>query len=370
MPLAHRLACVFSCQQLRRCRRLQVFALPECCLLLQADFAYMPSPDIINAEAVALHAGVSRSAVSRTFTPGASVSPRMRERVMKSAEALGYQVNLIARTMNKGSSNFVGIITAGFENPFLASLLGPLTHHLSLHGLMPLLMNANDPEQLERSMQELLSYQVAGVILTSAAASSEQVERYLNRRVPLTMINCDAHLQGANLVVSDHVEGGRLAARELLRSGATRLAFVGQSEGNYSSRQRLQGFRQVVAEAGLAPLAEHYEAVGGYAAGVDAALALFAQPTRPDGIFCATDLLALGVMDALRFKLGLQVARDVAVVGFDDIPQAGHDAYALTTVRQDPEALARHAVAATLNAAVEQPFVVPVQLIQRRSTLE
>ena len=370
MPLAHRLACVFSCQQLRRCRRLQVFALPECCLLLQADFAYMPSPDIINAEAVALHAGVSRSAVSRTFTPGASVSPRMRERVMKSAEALGYQVNLIARTMNKGSSNFVGIITAGFENPFLASLLGPLTHHLSLHGLMPLLMNANDPEQLERSMQELLSYQVAGVILTSAAASSEQVERYLNRQVPLTMINCDAHLQGANLVVSDHVEGGRLAARELLRSGATRLAFVGQSEGNYSSRQRLQGFRPVVAEAGLAPLAEHYEAVGGYAAGVDAALALFAQPTRPDGIPRAPAPPPPPPPPPPRFKLGLQVARDVAVVGFDDIPQAGHDAYALTTVRQDPEALARQAVAATLDAAVEQPIVVPVQLIKRRSTLE
>lgn len=330
----------------------------------------MPSPDIINAEAVALHAGVSRSAVSRTFTPGASVSPRMRERVMKSAEALGYQVNLIARTMNKGSSNFVGVITAGFENPFLASLLAPLTHHLSVHGLMPLLMNANDPQQLERSMQELLSYQVAGVILTSASASVEQVERYLSRRIPLTMINSEAHISGANVVVSDHVEGGRLAARELLRSGATRLAFIGQSEGNYSSRQRLQGFRQVLAEAGLKPLVEHYEAAGGYAGGMTAALALFERQARPDGIFCATDMLALGVMDALRFKLGLSIAREVAVVGFDDIPQAAQGAYELTTVRQDPEALARHAVAATVEPTVERPFVVPVQLVRRRSTME
>lgn len=330
----------------------------------------MPSPDSINAEAVALHAGVSRSAVSRTFTPGASVSPRMRERVMKSAEALGYQVNLIARTMNKGSSNFVGIITAGFENPFLASLLAPLTHHLSLHGLMPLLMNANDPQQLERSMQELLSYQVAGVILTSASTSVEQVERYLNRQIPLTMINSDAHLHGANVVVSDHVEGGRLAAQELLRSGATRLAFIGQSEGNYSARQRLQGFRQVVGEAGLTPFAEHYAAAGGYAGGMNAALALFEQPVRPDGIFCATDLLAFGVMDALRFKLGLCIAQDVAVVGFDDIPQAAQAAYALTTIRQDPEALGRQAVMATLDSAVEPPFVVPVHLIRRSSTME
>lgn len=336
----------------------------------QADLDFMPNPDNINAEAVALHAGVSRSAVSRTFTPGASVSPHMRERVMKSAQALGYQVNLIARTMNKGSSNFVGIITAGFENPFLASLLAPLTHHLSLHGLMPLLMNANDPQQLERSMQELLSYQVAGVILTSASTSVEQVERYLSRQIPLTMINSDAHISGANVVVSDHVEGGRLAAQELLRSGATRLAFIGQNEGNYSARQRLQGFRQALAEAGLAPLSEYYAAAGGYAGGMSAGLALFEQAARPDGIFCATDMLALGVMDALRFTLGLSIPGDVAVVGFDDIPQAAQSAYGLTTIRQDPEALGRQAVVATLDAAVEPPFVVPVQLVRRASTSE
>lgn len=334
------------------------------------DHCFMPSPDIINAEAVALHAGVSRSAVSRTFTPGASVSPRMRERVMKSAEALGYQVNLIARTMNKGSSNFVGVITAGFENPFLASLLAPLTHHLNVHGLMPLLMNANDPQQLERSLQELLSYQVAGVILTSASASVEQVERYLSRQIPLTMINSDAHIGGANVVVSDHVEGGRLAARELLRGGATRLAFIGQNEGNYSSRQRLQGFRQVLKEAGIAPLAEHYSAAGGYAGGTQAALALFARGQRPDGIFCATDMLALGVMDALRFQLGVTIPQAVCVVGFDDIPQAAQGAYQLTTIRQNPEALARQAVVATVGEAVEGPVVVPIELIRRSSTME
>ncbi|ROL64369.1 LacI family transcriptional regulator [Pseudomonas chlororaphis] len=335
----------------------------------------MANPDIITAEAVALHAGVSRSAVSRTFTPGASVSARTREKVMKSAEALGYQVNLIARTMNKGSSNFVGVITAGFENPFLASLLAPLTHHLNVHGLMPLLMNANDPQQLERSLQELLSYQVRGVILTSASASVEQVERYLNRQVPLTMINSDAHISGANAVVSDHIEGGRLAARELLRGGAKHLAFIGQSEGNYSSRQRLLGFREELARVGLTPMIEHYQQAGGYAGGQQAALALFADKNRPDGVFCATDMLALGVMDALRGSLALSIPEAVAVVGFDDIPQAAQGAYGLTTVRQDPEALARYAVEVTVlpqrsEQTPQVPFCVPVELVRRRSTPE
>jgi len=329
----------------------------------------MPPSEIITAEAVALHAGVSRSAVSRTFTPGASVSALTREKVLRSAEALGYQVNLIARTMNKGSSNFVGVITAGFENPFLASLLGPLTHHLNTHGLMPLLMNANDPEQLERSMHDLLSYQVAGVILTSSAASIEQVERYLNRQVPLTMINSATSIGGVRAVSSDHVEGGRLAAKELLRSGAKRLAFIGQSESHYSSRQRLLGFRQELLANGMEPCAEHYEGSGGYEGGRRAALALWSGTGRPDGIFCATDMLALGVLDVLRLQLHVRVPQDVAVVGFDDIPQAAQDAYGLTTIRQDPDALARLAVQATLKGC-DAPLVAQVALTKRSTTVE
>lgn len=329
----------------------------------------MPQSEMVTAEAVALHAGVSRSAVSRTFTPGASVSARTREKVLKSAEALGYQVNFIARTMNKGSSNFVGVITAGFENPFLASLLGPLTHHLNVHGLMPLLMNANDPEQLERSMHDLLSYQVAGVILTSSAASVEQVERYLHRQVPLTMINSAISVNGANAVSSDHVEGGRLAARELLRSGAKRLAFIGQSEGHYSSRQRLLGFRQELLSAGVKPFAEHYEGAGGYEGGRRAALVLWSGVKKPDGIFCATDMLALGVLDVLRVQMDIRVPEEVAVVGFDDIPQAAQAAYGLTTIRQDPDALALFAVQATLKGC-DAPLVAPVVLTKRSTTLE
>ncbi len=122
----------------------------------------------IKAEDVARLAGVSRSAVSRTFTPGASVSEKTRQKVLSAAEALGYQVNIIARTMITGSSNFIGIVTAGFDNPFRSKLLAPLVHQLALNGFMPLLMNADDPQQLAPSLKQLLSYHVAGVIITSA----------------------------------------------------------------------------------------------------------------------------------------------------------------------------------------------------------
>ncbi|STV57738.1 LacI family transcriptional regulator [Klebsiella pneumoniae subsp. pneumoniae] len=99
----------------------------------------------IKAEDVARLAGVSRSAVSRTFTPGASVSEKTRQKVLSAAEALGYQVNIIARTMITGSSNFIGIVTAGFDNPFRSKLLAPRwSISWRSMALCPLLMNADD----------------------------------------------------------------------------------------------------------------------------------------------------------------------------------------------------------------------------------
>jgi nifR3 family TIM-barrel protein len=156
--------------------------------------------------------------VSRTFTAGASVAPATREKVLASAKALGYQVNMIARTMNKGSSNFVGVVTAGFDSAFRASLLSPIAHSLSRRGLMPLLMNADDPTQLEQSLHALLSYQIAGVILTSASPPLSVVQHYLDRKIPVAMINRGHELAGAEVVGSDNRAGGYMAAEALLKA--------------------------------------------------------------------------------------------------------------------------------------------------------
>ena len=336
----------------------------------------MPKDDahLITAHDVARHAGVSRSAVSRTFTPGASVSPHTRDKVMAAAQALGYQVNLIARTMNKGYSNFVGVVTAGFESPFRASLLGPITDALNKQGLMPLLMNADDPQQLEQSLHELLSYQIAGVILTSASPPLSVVQHYLKHHIPVAMINRGHELEGADVIGSDNRGGGRLAAQTLLASGARRPAFIGQGQHNFSSRERWLGFSERLAEAGITPVAVQ-DAAPGYDGGRAAVCHLFNTGVRPDALFCATDMLALGALDGLRLELNLSVPKDVQVVGFDDIPQAAHLAYHLTTLRQDSQALARSAVAAIIarrkNFQLPTPHSsIPVTLVRRSSTLE
>ncbi|MCD9961898.1 LacI family DNA-binding transcriptional regulator [Klebsiella quasipneumoniae subsp. similipneumoniae] len=187
-------------------------------------------------------AGVSRSAVSRTFTPGASVSEKTRQKVLNAAEALGYQVNIIARTMITGSSNFIGIVTAGFDNPFRSKLLAPLVHQLALNGFMPLLMNADDPQQLAPSLKQLLSYHVAGVIITSGAPPLSLAEEYLARKIPVTLINRHADLAGCDRVCSDNAQGAKLVADLFSRRGWRQVGFIGENRENFSTRQRYDAF--------------------------------------------------------------------------------------------------------------------------------
>jgi len=317
----------------------------------------------VKAEDVARLAGVSRSAVSRTFTPGASVAEKTRARVMHAAEQLGYQVNIIARTMNTGSSNFIGIVTAGFDNPFRSKLLSPLVHQLALHGFMPLLMNADDPDQLAPSLKQLLSYHVAGVIITSGAPPLSLAEEYLQRKIPVTLINRHADLDGCDRVASDNQQGMQLLMDYCRQRGWTNIGFIGEDRHNFSTGERYKALLSARREFSLST---RFMTGGGYAAGRAASREL----THCQVLLCATDMLALGAMDGLR-SLG-STSQIPAVTGFDDIPQASWDPYHLTTIQQDTDGLAQQAVdlLVTRIAQFNLPSrhrAVPVKLMIRKS---
>lgn len=317
----------------------------------------------VKAEDVARLAGVSRSAVSRTFTPGASVAEKTREKVLAAAEQLGYQVNIIARTMNTGSSNFIGIVTAGFDNPFRSKLLSPLVHQLARHGFMPLLMNADDPQQLAPSLKQLLSYHVAGVIITSGAPPLSLAEEYLARKIPVTLINRHADLKGCDRVASDNAQGTQLMADYCRQRGWFNVGFIGEDATNFSTRERYQSLIDCAPDLSVRA---QFITGGGYAAGRSAAMTLSACQV----LLCATDMLALGAIDGLRAANHLSTLP--AVIGFDDIPQAEWDPYHLTTIQQDTEGLAQQAVdlLVTRIAHFDLPSrhrAVPVKLIIRRS---
>jgi DNA-binding LacI/PurR family transcriptional regulator len=330
----------------------------------------------VTAADVARLAGVSRSAVSRTFTEGASVAPDTRAKVLKAAEELGYQVNMLARSMIQRQTNLVGVVVAGFDNPFLMSLLGPLTHYLALHGLAPLLMDASEPAALAKTLRHLLQYRIAGTILTSGSPPTELAQEYLRLRIPVTMINREPDLEGVDVVNSDSRSGGVLAAGVLRRSGASNLMFLNAPINTYSARERGAGFARALAadiKKGMVSLRRSVAPGVGYAGGFDAARTFLAEGSRPDGIFCVNDALACGLIDGARKLYGLRVPQDLRVIGFDDIPMSSQAAYHLSTVRQDVDALARHAVASLVGrladpdgpARVEQ---LPVSVIERSST--
>ncbi|MGS0894012.1 LacI family DNA-binding transcriptional regulator [Burkholderia stagnalis] len=329
----------------------------------------------VTASDVAVRAGVSRSAVSRAFSPTASIAPETRERVMVAARALGYQVNLIARDMTTQRSSMIGVVTAGFENPFRARLLSELMAVLGQRAFTPLVTNAEDPRQIRQSLEQLLSYRIAGLVMTSASPPLSVARQYLEHRIPVVMINRAPNLPGADVVVSDNAAGAAHAAQRLVRAGARRLAFVGPRTASYSAQARADAFEQAVGrgdafEAALVRVIDTRSDT--HASGVDAARQLFAAGERPDGVFCSSDLLALGVIDAARGAFGMRVPDDLRVIGFDDIPAAEYDAYRLTTLRQDAQGLAQAAV--DLLADRMQTFdgpsrtrVVPVTQVVRHS---
>lgn len=325
------------------------------------------------AEDVARLAGVSRSAVSRAFTPGASVSGKTRALVMQAAEELGYQVDINARNMIQGRSSFVGVVTSGLDNPFRVKLLAPIAHYLGEHGMLPILMNADDADQIAHSLQILLSYRIAGVIMTSGAPPLALAREYVNRRIPVAMVNRAAELDGADVVNSDNNTGGRMAAERLVSGGATRFAFVGPHLSNFSGRSRCEAF--VDALSGVRKRKGEVElcntSTDSYESGQQAANTLLNRARgKPDGVFCATDMIALGFIDAARHRFQLRIPEDLRVIGFDDIQHASLDSYRLSTIAQNVQELARTTVQALVERMVDfdrpaQVRVVPVSLVER-----
>lgn len=333
-------------------------------------------PGWATAADVAARAGVSRSAVSRTFTPGASVSPVTRERVLKAAEELGYQVNRLARSVIRKQSTLVGVVVPGMHNEFVVQLLGPIMRHLAHYSLAPLLMDVGDPLQMESSLRYLLQYRVAGVIFTSGSPPIELAREYLRLQVPVAMINRDANLESVDVVSSDNHLGGALAARCLIGAGARRLAYVNLPSGTYSGVSRGAGFSEAAALSGQPAISvELLQGVlAGYEGGAAIARQLLDRPPerRPEGVFCANDTLAFGFMDTARHAFGLRIPEDIVVVGFDDVPMAAAASFRLTTVRQDIEGLAANAVDRLVERMSDpsrpaRSQTLPVQLVTRQT---
>jgi len=307
-------------------------------------------PDKVTAFHVARLAGVSQSAVSRVFTPGASASRRTAEKVRAAAATLGYRPNPLARAMITGRTRMIGLVVAYLENQFYPMALELLSRALQDRGYHVLVFMAeNSTERVGEVMQELLDYRVEGIITASVAMSNDLTARMTAAGVPVVMFNRGQDDPRLAEVTSDNVAGARRATEFLVRAGHRRIAHVAGWQGASTGRDRAEGFRRAMAAAGLEPAAI---VDGMYDRDRAAAMArdLCARDARPDAIFVGNDHMAFGVMDALRFALGLRVPEDVSVIGYDDVPMAAWASYDLTTIRQPVNRM----VAATVEALLGQ----------------
>jgi DNA-binding LacI/PurR family transcriptional regulator len=304
--------------------------------------------DKVTSADVAQLAGVSQSAVSRVFTPGASASARTAEKVRAAAAQLGYRPNVLARSLITGRTRMIGVVVAYLENQFYPIALERLSHALQEKGYHVLVfMAGNASEKVPQVMQELMDYQVDGIITASVAMTNDLTVRCEEAGIPVVLFNRGQDDPRLSEVTSDNIGGGRRVAEYLVAGGHQRIAHISGWQGSSTGRDRAAGFRMGLASAGLVPVAE----VDGMYSRETAAQATrdtFAGPTRPDAVFVGNDHMAFAVMDVLRFELGLRVPDDVSVVGYDDVPLASWPAYDLTTMRQPVNRMIEATVTALL----------------------
>jgi DNA-binding LacI/PurR family transcriptional regulator len=307
----------------------------------------------ITASDVAKMAGVSQSAVSRVFTPGASVAPATAARVRAAAETLGYRPNSLARAMITGKSRMIGLVVAYLDNQFYPVAIEKLSHALQAKGYHVLLFMAfNSEGEMERLMADLLAYQVDGIITASVAISNDVTRRCSEAGIPLVMFNRGQPVPGLSSVTSANALGGRKVARFLVAGGHRRIAHISGWQGASTGRDRARGLIEGLAEAGMEPFAM-IDGMYKREVAAEAARRLMSDANPPDAIFVGNDHMAFAVMDALR-AMGLRIPQDVSIVGYDDVPMAAWGGYELTTVRQ-PLMRMVDATVETLLAQIREP---------------
>jgi len=297
---------------------------------------------------VARLANVSQSAVSRTFTPGASVSDNTKQRVLGAAKTLGYRPNALARSLISGRSHIVGLVVAYLENHFYPIVIERLSRALQAHGYHVMLF-MTEPGQQDQVINEILQYKMDGVVLASVSLSSHIAEECANIGVPVVLFNRDIPDSHVSSVTSDNALGGRLVAQLLAQKQHKRIAYIAGNENSSTNSDREHGFVQGLAEAGLTVWKR---AVGMYSfeGATLAARELLDSDEKPDAIFVANDHMAFAVMDVIRSEYGLRIPEDISVVGYDNVPEADWAAYSLTTVEQPVDAM----IEATVNVLMKQ----------------
>ena len=283
---------------------------------------------------VAREAGVSPSAVSRTYTPGASVSNSTRAKVEKAAADLGYMPNALASGLTTGRTRLIGLVSNNFHNPIFLEVFDLFTRGLQERGLRPLLVNLSDETDPANSVLMLKQYSVDGVVVASSTLTPAFSEAFKEANIPVVhSFGRHSSTPQVHVVGIDNVECGKIAARELVARDYKRVGFMGGPSLATSTQDRLEGFNSELALHPEITVSHSFADSYSFDAGRKEMARLVSAGNPAEAYFCGDDVLSIGALSAIADG-GLRVPDDIGIIGLNDMEMAGWQNINLTTIRQ------------------------------------
>jgi len=318
---------------------------------------------------VARMAGVSVATVSRALNGADNVLPGTRQRIQDAARDLRFTPSGAARSLITRRTDTIGALLPDLYGEYFSELIRGIDQAARARGLHLLVSSSHGDADEAAAALRAMNGRVDGLLVMSPHADADFLQHNLPVGLPAVLINTGAELPGHARFVVDNYGGALAMTRHLVAAGRKRIAFIAGPKGNLEAQERLRGYR-----AGLKPGMRELVLEGDFSqeTGFSAGRRIAQTRPRPDAVFAANDLTAIGCLAALG-EAGLRVPEDVALAGFDDIPIARYVAPALTTIRVPIAALGAAALE-MLAKGVEAPgtqvslsTAMPVELIVRRS---
>ena len=320
---------------------------------------------------VARRANVSVATVSRALNGHENVAEAVRGRVLAAASELRYSPHHAARSLSSRRTNTVGVVLPDLHGEFFSELMRGIDTVARERGLHLLVSSYHGHPQEQGTALQAMRGRVDGLLVMSPyVGSAECLADSLSPSLPAVLLNAHAPVPGMRALNIDNHGGARTMTRHLVDCGYRRIAFIAGPDDNFEAHERQRGYREALAEClpGVAPwvVPGSFDEASGHRAG----LALLAADPRPDAVFAANDMMALGCLCAFN-QAGVAVPDGIALAGFDDIPLAGYVHPALTTMRVDIAALGARAMRMLLDTnpdADTAPVPLGTELVARAST--
>jgi LacI family transcriptional regulator len=295
----------------------------------------------ITSHDVARFAGVSQATVSRALRGDSRVSAETQDRVRRAARALNYVPSEAGRSLSTQRTMRVGVLVSDLTNPFYPHLVGPLHDELERHGYRMMLLTERSDDAL--ASERLLDDSIDGAVLTTTTAGSVLPDAMRRKELPFVFLNRVDGRGTADAAVVDNELGGRLAAEELVALGHSGVALLGGSNDMSTGRERERGFVTALADAGIAlPASRIRRGPYEFSTGYRGLTELLDADSPPTAVFCGNDVVAIGAYNA-ALRAGVRIPDDLTLIGFDDLPMASWEAFALTTIGYDLRGMARTA---------------------------